>query len=176
MKPFSFITKLFKGKADSQLAKANEIEMRRTQQESLDKLNGAFNHLITKLENINDSLTKHLSQQDELLRRFEVIPQITKHQTELIEKTLDQIQEQSRATKKFVDVVARIPDEAVRQTRELELIKNEVTQSADFEKTLCQEIVKLNVRFKFMTTMMYCFCGVIVIIAVAAVIIFLTAK
>ncbi len=170
----SFFSNIFTGRKKTQLAKMNEIEVRKAQQESLDKLNGAFGQLIDKLESINDNFNRHLGQQDELLKRFEVIPQLIQRQTELIEQTLEQINDQAQSTKKFTEVVARIPDEAIRQTRELEKIKAQLTESTEFEKTMCQEFIKLNIRFKYQSVVTYVLAAILLAASAALVYYILT--
>jgi DNA repair ATPase RecN len=168
-----FFNFLKKNSEKSELAKKDEVEVRRSQQESLDRLNGAFTQLVDKLENINSSLNRHIEQQEELLKRFEVVPDLTRQQTELIEQTLEQLNEQSVSTKEFTEIVARIPDEAVRQTRELEQIKNNVSQSADLDKSVSNEFVKLNVMFNRQYRLMCWLTGVFATIVTAGIIYYL---
>jgi DNA repair ATPase RecN len=168
-----FFNFLKKNSEKSELAKKDEVEVRRSQQESLDRLNGAFTQLVDKLENINGSLNRHIEQQEELLKRFEVVPDLTRQQTELIEQTLEQLNEQSVSTKEFTEIVARIPDEAVRQTRELEQIKNNVSQSADLDKSVSNEFVKLNVMFNRQYRLMCWLTGVFATIVTAGIIYYL---
>jgi uncharacterized protein YhaN len=148
----------------------NDVEVRKAQQESLDKLNGAFTQLVDRLENINGSLNRHIEQQEELLKRFETIPELSKHQTELIEQTLEQLNEQTISTREFTEIVARIPDEAVRQTRELEQIKSDVSQSAGYDKSVCQEFVKLNIMFKRQYRLMCWMIGVVAAVVIAGIV------
>ncbi len=172
---FNFFKNIFTGRKKTQLTKMNEIEVRKAQQESLDKLNGAFGQLIDKLESINDNFNRHLGQQDEMLKRFEVIPQLIQRQTELIEQTLEQINDQAQSTKKFTEIVARIPDESIRQTRELEKIKAQLTESSVSEKIMCEEFIKLNKRFKCQSLVTYVL-AVIVLAAVATLIYYVSTQ
>ncbi len=158
----------FMKRGDKSLAKTQEVEIRKSQQESLERLNSAFTQLVDKLENINGSLNRHIEQQEELLKSFETVPELTKKQTELIEQTLEQINEQSVSTKEFTEVVARIPDEAIRQTRELEQIKADISDSAGFEKNICQEFIKLNLMMKKQSRLFNIVVAVLLAILLAA--------
>ncbi|MFI4912102.1 MAG: hypothetical protein ACIAQZ_10595 [Sedimentisphaeraceae bacterium JB056] len=168
-----FLNFIKKSKKESELSKMQEVEVRKAQQESLERLNGAFTQLVDKLENINSSLNRHIEQQEELLKRFEVVPELTQQQTLLIEQTLEQLNEQSVSTKEFTEIVARIPDEAVRQTRELEQIRADVSDSAAFDKSVCQEFVKLNMMFKRQYRLVNWLVAVLVVAAVGAILLYL---
>ncbi len=162
-----------KEKKSSELTKADAVEVRKAQQESLDRLNNAFSQLVDRLENINGSLDRHIEQQQELLKSFESVPELTSQQTELIEQTLDKLGEQAVSTKEFTEIVSKIPDEAVRQTRELEQIKNDVAEGAGFEKSLCQEFIKLNIMFKRQLRLFYWSVGFVVVLFAAVLAFFL---
>ncbi len=169
MKLFNFMKR---NKKDSELAKSQDVETRKLQQESLDRLNSAFTQLVDKLENINGSLNRHIEQQEELLKQFETVPELTKRQTELIEQTLEQLNEQAVSTKEFTEIVTRIPDEAVRQTRELEQIKADVCESAALDKNICQEFIKLNVMLKRQSRFLTWSVGILVVIALVAIVLY----
>ena len=162
----------FMKRGDKSLAKSQEVEVRNNQQESLERLNSAFTQLVDKLENINGSLNRHIEQQEELLKSFETVPELTKKQTDLIEQTLEQINEQSVSTKEFTEVVARIPDEAIRQTRELEQIKADISDSVGFEKNICQEFIKLNLMMKRQSRLFNLVVVVLLAIILAAAILY----
>ncbi|AQQ08346.1 hypothetical protein L21SP3_00122 [Sedimentisphaera cyanobacteriorum] len=130
----------------AELMEEKELQLRKTQQENIDKLNSSFDGMVDKLENINGHLEKHVSQQSELLRRFEVIPELTEKQTDLMEKTHKHLEEQAEVTEQFSEVAKEIPEQARLQQEKIAEVKSSVDKSCGFEESMCAEFAKLNVQ------------------------------
>ena len=132
----------------AELVEKKELEIRKTQQESIEKLNGSFDRMVDKLEDINTHLAKHISQQEQMLKRFDVIPELTGRQTALMEKTNKQIESQAEVTKQFSAIVKEIPEQAKLQRKEIEQVRETIEKSCSFEESMCAEFAKLNIQIE----------------------------
>lgn len=132
----------------AELIEQTELELRRTQREHLERLNSSFNQMVDKLESIGSHLEKHIAQQADLLERFDVIPELTERQTELIAKTHEQIESQIEATEHFTEMVKDIPHQAKMQREELGQVRETLDRSCGLEESLCAEFAKLNIQLE----------------------------
>jgi len=119
--------------------------------QSLEKVQAGFENLIKQLESINDNLTRHTTQQRNLMERVDKLPDILQsfpdsieHQKELTEQLINQMKSSSHRQEQFAETVGKIPEETARQTDALTNINNQLSAAADSDIQLKDNFGKFN--------------------------------
>jgi predicted RND superfamily exporter protein len=114
----------------AQPEQSNKMAIRKVQNgdktQSLEKLHGAFNQLVEKLQGINESLNRQVIQQMQLTKRMDELPQLlttlpamVQGQKQVVDQLAEQVKGFAFKSQQFIDVVERIPQETVKQTEAL---------------------------------------------------------
>jgi uncharacterized phage infection (PIP) family protein YhgE len=124
---------------------------RTDKRESLEKLQAGFETLVDKLQSINKHLNRQITQQDELVRRIEQLPQLLEgfpklleNQKQIIEQLLEQLKSAAAKDHQFIDAVEKIPAETAKQTDALVNIDHQLAAAADIDVQMAESFNKFN--------------------------------
>ncbi len=107
-------------------------------QRSLEVIQQGLAELLTQLTGINENLSKHVDQNEQLMSRIEHLPDIietlpdaVRNQSLTVKALLNELKDSQQKELEFIRVIESIPREAVRQTDVLENINHQLSASAE---------------------------------------------
>ncbi len=119
--------------------------------ESLEKLQAGFDRLIGQLEGINVHLKRQAVQHEELMGRFDKLPELlesfpasAQNQRILTEQLLEHLKAAAVKNEQFIDVVEKIPTEVARQSDSLSDINHQLAAAADADVQMVESLNKFN--------------------------------
>ncbi len=123
----------------------------RSRTESLEKLQAGFDKLIDKLQGINDHLNRQISQNEELMKKIEQLPEllgtfptILESQRQVIEQLLEHLKGAAVKNEQFIEAIEKIPAETARQTDALVNIDHQLAAAADVDVQMTEGFNKFN--------------------------------
>lgn len=119
--------------------------------QSLEKLEAGFEKFINQLQGINDNLSQHINQQENLIKRLDNLPKLLESfpvvadsQKQLTEKLLEELKINVTKQQQFIDVVSKIPAETSRQTNALSNIDHQLAAAAEADAQMVHSLNKFN--------------------------------
>lgn len=119
--------------------------------QSLEKLQAGFDKLVEQLEGINNHLNHQAAQNEELVRRIELLPKlmesfpaIVENQKQMTEQLLEQLKATIITEQGFVETVEKIPTETAKQTDALTNINHQLAAAADVDVQMNESLNKFN--------------------------------
>ena len=119
--------------------------------ESLEKLQEGFNHLVEQLRGINEHLNRQVGQHEDLMGRIEQLPQllesfpaVVENQKQIVEQLLEQLKASAAKQEQFIDAVEKIPTETAKQTDALVDIDHQLAAAADTDVQMAESFNKFN--------------------------------
>ena len=119
--------------------------------ESLEKLQAGFDKLIGQLRGINEHLSRHVAQNEDLMSRIEQLPKllesfpaVVENQRQLTEQLLEQLKADAARDEQFIEKVEKIPIETAKQTDALVDIDHQLAAAADTDVQMVENFNKFN--------------------------------
>lgn len=120
-------------------------------QETVEKLQGAFNKLVEKLQSINENLQMQMGQHRELISHLDKMPELVKsfpvmveNQEKIRQQLSEQLSDLAAKSEQFIEAVEKIPAETKEQTDLLEEMNDQFAVVADAEKRMVENFKKFN--------------------------------
>jgi chromosome segregation ATPase len=120
-------------------------------QETVEKLQGAFNKLVEKLQSINENLQMQMGQHRELISHLDKMPELVKsfpamveNQEKIRQQLSEQLSDLAAKNEQFIEAVEKIPAETKEQTDLLEEMNDQFAVVADAEKRMVENFKKFN--------------------------------
>ena len=119
--------------------------------ENSEMLHAAFEGLISQLGDINQHLDRQISQHEKLMHRIDELPHLlenvpdaVKSQKNLVDGLIEQLQSKALKEQQFVDIIGKIPDQAVKQTNALVDMNQKLSVSVDIDSQINENLNKFN--------------------------------
>ncbi|MHC5059613.1 MAG: hypothetical protein ACYTFK_00810 [Planctomycetota bacterium] len=119
--------------------------------ENAEMFHAAFKDLISQLGDINQHLDRQIVQHEKLMHRIDELPQLlenvpdaVKSQKHMVDGLIEQLQSKTLKEQQFVDIIAKIPDQAAKQTNALVDMNQKLSVSADIDSQINENLNKFN--------------------------------
>jgi len=120
--------------------------------EPAERLQEGFNQLVDQLQQINDHLSRQLSQHEDLMDKVRQLPHMlgtlpsaVENQKYLTAQLLEQLRSTAAKDRQFMEVVERIPVETARQTDTLTDINHQLAAATDIDVQLAESVNKFKI-------------------------------
>jgi len=127
--------------------KSRQVDRR----ENIERLNDAFNSLVTQLGGINEHLGKQISQHEELMARIEKLPDLLESlpeavgsQRQVVDELIGELKSRDLKDRQFAETIEKIPTETSRQTNALIDMGRKISVSTDIDAQLSDSFNKFH--------------------------------
>ena len=111
----------------------------------------AFDLLIDKLEGINENLSRHADQQQQLLERMNKLPEVlaslpetVQNQSQLTDAVCNEMSRRQLKEAQFLEAVENIPKETAKQSNTLENMSRKLSVAADANVQVSENFNRFN--------------------------------
>lgn len=117
--------------------------------EPIERLQDGLDQLVDQLGQINDHLSRQLTQHEELMSRVRQLPQLLEclpsavdDQKKLSAQLLEQLRSTAASDRQFSEIVGQIPAASAKQTETLVEINQQLAASAEVDVQMAQSFTK----------------------------------
>lgn len=119
--------------------------------QNIEMLNEAFNKLVNQLQGINEHLGKQVTQNEDLMKRIDQMPELleslpnaVENQKQVVEGLTEQFKARALKDRQFVESIDKIPVETARQTNALIDMGHKISVVADIDAQMSENFNKFN--------------------------------